>query len=103
LEIGAVEGEHLPYVKSNFSERWQTDIRYFRIDIEVKSLNQEDGIVVLSGRGKVIKAYLDASDLRRFPDEYFDRIMATCLILHLEDIPKSLMEWRRVLKVGRSI
>jgi ubiquinone/menaquinone biosynthesis C-methylase UbiE len=29
--------------------------------------------------------------------------MATCLILHLEDIPKSLMEWRRVLKVGRSI
>ncbi len=103
LELGAAEGEHLPYVKSNFLEYWQTDVRYSRVDIEVNSFTQEDGIMPPRGGGKVIKAHLDASDLRRFPDEYFDRIVATCLILHLEDIPKSLMEWRRVLKVGGSI
>jgi ubiquinone/menaquinone biosynthesis C-methylase UbiE len=33
-----------------------------------------------------------------FPDAKFDRIIATCLVVHLKNIEKALLEWRRVLK-----
>jgi len=35
-----------------------------------------------------------------FPDQCFDRVIATCLIAHLKDPEVALTEWRRVLRKG---
>ena len=42
---------------------------------------------------------MNAEDLK-FSSSYFDRLIATCLIVHLNDPEKALREWRRVLKPG---
>jgi SAM-dependent methyltransferase len=91
LELGSGEGEHLQFVRSDFSEYLATDIDQVRLEKLSVELP-----------GKVGTQRVDAS-LLPFEDETFDRVIATCLIAHLPEPEKSLMEWRRVLKPGGSI
>ncbi len=91
LELGSGEGEHLQFVRSDFTEYLATDIDQVRLEKLSVELP-----------GKVGTQRVDAS-LLPFEDETFDRVIATCLIAHLPEPEKSLMEWRRVLKPGGSI
>ncbi len=91
LELGFGEGEHLQFVKSDFSE-------YLATDIDEKRLEK----VSAKLPSKVVTKKVDASNLP-FEDETFDRVIATCLIAHLQEPEKSLREWRRVLKPGGSM
>ena len=88
LELGFGEGEHLQFVKSDFSEYLATDIDEIRLQKLSTNLPS-----------KVSTQKVDAS-LLPFEGETFDRVIATCLIAHLQEPEKSLMEWRRVLKPG---
>jgi len=90
LELGATDGTHFAHVNHDFNE-------YLMTDIDLTSLNRID-FKNVDHRIKIMA--LDASDLSIFPDESFDRVIVTCLILHLQDPKKSLLEWRRVCKVN---
>lgn len=82
LELGANLGEHLPYVKDNFSSYVLTDYR----NTGFKTTNT-----------KVSFAVVDAQDLS-FRDEGFDRVLMTCVLHHLSDPERCLREIRRVTK-----
>jgi phosphatidylethanolamine/phosphatidyl-N-methylethanolamine N-methyltransferase len=88
LELGFGEGEHLSFVAPDFA-------KYVATDLDAERLERF--------RPKLIeKAELmqcDASALP-FPDDSFDRVIATCLIAHLNNPESALIEWRRVLKPG---
>ncbi len=84
LEVGAGFANH-----KNFVSSYKT---YIQSDILYPSSNGED-----SSNGKV---YVDAHDLSRFKNNEFDRLIATCLLIHLDNPHKALMEWRRVVKPG---
>ena len=88
LELGFGEGEHLSFVAPDFA-------KYVATDLDAERLERF--------RPKLIeKAELmqcNASALP-FPDDSFDRVIATCLIAHLNNPESALIEWRRVLKPG---
>jgi ubiquinone/menaquinone biosynthesis C-methylase UbiE len=88
LELGYGEGEHLAFVKNDFSTYVATDIDKSRLKIP-KSQNTN----------RIILQKVDAEKLP-FDDQVFDRIIATCLIAHLKYPEEALSEWRRVLKPG---
>lgn len=87
LELGAGNGEHFQFVKHNFDEYYMTDIQ----DINLES-NFQDSRVILKK--------VDCTNLETFQDGYFDRLIATCLLVHLKDPHLALSEWRRVVKEG---
>ena len=86
LEVGAGTGEHFPYVRHSFDSYLETDVR-------------------------IPEGMSDPTDPRRrfeiadaqalhFEDHQFERVIATCLLLHLPDPEAALIEWRRVTKAG---
>jgi phosphatidylethanolamine/phosphatidyl-N-methylethanolamine N-methyltransferase len=89
LEVGAGHGQHLKYVKHDFSEYHETDYR-------VSNLPDRSSIK----EKKVIQCRADATNLEDFKDDQFDRVISTCLIVHLEKPEIALQEWRRVTKHG---
>jgi len=90
LELGAGSGEHLPFVKCDYQEYVMSDIA-----------GPNDRMVTILDKHKFTKFLnLDAHNLRELPDKFFDRVVATCLIVHLSDPFLALSEWRRVLKPG---
>lgn len=85
LELGATSENHLNYVNCTYNEYHLTDLN------EVKLLNfKEDK--------KVIVRQLNASDFTDEPSNFYDRIIVTCLILHLDEIEHALNEWKRATK-----
>jgi phosphatidylethanolamine/phosphatidyl-N-methylethanolamine N-methyltransferase len=94
LEIGAGEGEHLKYVNPNFS-------KYILSDISVrKNLDLDRKIASYAALGiEVLQIEADAANLP-FGDATFDRIISTCVLLHMNDPQAALREMRRVAKPG---
>jgi phosphatidylethanolamine/phosphatidyl-N-methylethanolamine N-methyltransferase len=88
LELGFGEGEHLSFVAEDFAE-------YLATDLDVKRLERFRPKLIPNT--KLMQC--DAMSLP-FPDESFDRVIATCLIAHLRNPELALTEWRRVLKEG---
>lgn len=88
LELGFGEGEHLSFVTSDFAE-------YLATDLDAKRLERFRPKLIANA--KLMQC--DAMSLP-FPDQSFDRVIATCLIAHLRDPELALTEWRRVLKKG---
>lgn len=88
LELGFGEGEHLSFVTSDFAE-------YLATDLDAKRLERFRPKLIANA--KLMQC--DAMSLP-FPDQSFDRVIATCLIAHLRDPELALIEWRRVLKKG---
>ena len=89
LEIGAGQGQHVKFVKHAWKSYLETDIRLDLLKRATKSRLQQQGLE---------QAYADAEDLQNFGDESFDRVIVTCVLAHLKDAEKALLEWRRVLK-----
>jgi ubiquinone/menaquinone biosynthesis C-methylase UbiE len=91
LEVGAGEGEHMDFVAPDFAEYIATDLDSTRLeklnDRNIKNL-------------KV--ASVDAAKTP-YPDQHFDRVIATCLLAHMLKPEETLQEWRRILKPGGSL
>ena len=91
LELGYGEGEHFQFVQKDFEE-------YVALD------RDEERLMMISNKAdyRLLKKVGDAQ-LLDFPDETFDRVIATCLLAHLDDPDHALEEWCRVLKKGGSL
>jgi ubiquinone/menaquinone biosynthesis C-methylase UbiE len=86
LEVGAGGGQHVKFCKQNYSEYIMTDLR-------PKNLPESNGNI-FSDRRSI------SADSLPYPDNNFDRVIATCLLAHIRDPEKALQEWLRVLKVS---
>ena len=84
LEIGAGNGEHLKFVSRDFA-------RYYATDIREKNLEN-----ILGGE-KVVKEIQNAQSLT-YKDNFFDRVIITCVLVHLEKPENAIAEMRRVIK-----
>lgn len=90
LEIGVGEGEHIQFVQPSYRKYVALDIDEVRLqkisEMDIKSLE------VMQGNAEKLD----------FDDATFDRVIATCLLVHLLEPEKALQEWHRVLKPGGS-
>jgi phosphatidylethanolamine/phosphatidyl-N-methylethanolamine N-methyltransferase len=86
LEIGVGHGEHFGFVKHSFDSYHMCDIR--------ESINQN-----LLRDSRVSFTQADVEFLP-FSDNYYDRVIVTCLLHHLNNPEKAMQEILRVLKPG---
>jgi len=91
LELGVGEGEHIQFVTADFD-------KYVAYDLD------GDRLQLISGFG-IPNLQIQQGDAQplSFPDATFDRLIATCLLVHLVDPEKALREWERVLKPGGTL
>jgi ubiquinone/menaquinone biosynthesis C-methylase UbiE len=94
LEVGAGDGAHLHFVKHKYLNYYETDIRIPRQvdDPTVK-------VCTTTNASRLVREFADVLDLH-YGDNQFDRVIATCLMLHLEKPEVALSELRRVTKNG---
>lgn len=92
LELGAGSGEHYPYVAKSYNE-------YVLSDLDVTLLNhfKEQKI-----EGVKVKK-INAETLMFIKDNTYDRLIATCLLAHLNHPVQALQRWREVVKSGGTI
>ncbi len=84
LEVGSGHGQHFQHVKCKFQEYIELDLR----DLEVRDFSDANRKQVQG----------NAEDLQGFETNSVDRLIATCLLVHLPNPEKALMEWRRVVR-----
>lgn len=89
LELGAGNGQHSRYVREEFSKYFLSDLR-------------PENLPVSTDKMISLPQSIDAENLP-FPDNSFDRVIATCLIAHLYRPEIAIREWQRVTKRGGSI
>jgi len=90
LEIGAGNLEHYPFVLHERDEFIATDIRECGLS---PCLPESWG----AEQGSFVFIQADAMKLP-FPDNYADRIVAGCVLMHLPDPSLAVKEWQRVCK-----
>jgi phosphatidylethanolamine/phosphatidyl-N-methylethanolamine N-methyltransferase len=92
LEVGSGAGDHKHFVKHNYSTYYETDIRF-------PDGTFEPGTSPKPGESKlnVVREIADVMHLQ-YVDGFFDRVIATCLLLHLTDPESALLEIKRVTK-----
>lgn len=88
LEVGAGSGDYRSHAQPNFARYVELDLRKIPISDEKVAVEKVVG---------------DAQDLSRFGDGEFDRVVATCVLVHLDNPLRALREWRRVVKLGGSL
>ena len=86
LEIGAGKGELFQYVTGDFEEYFMTDISPWG-ESEIRKITKAD---------KRIKFELQNIEKLNYPDNYFDRVLVTCVVTHVDEPFKALEELRRV-------
>ena len=91
LELGAGEGEHIDFVAPDYADYIATDLDSERLERlssrNIKNLRVES---------------VDAA-CTPYADQYFDRLIATCLLAHMLKPEETLQEWRRIIKPGGSL
>ena len=80
-------GNHENFVKHSYDSYVKTDLLFPK---EVESINKDK---------KIISKYQDATSLKDFADDSVDRLISTCLIVHLNNTESALEEWKRVVKL----
>lgn len=90
MEVGAGHGQHAAFLRSNAE-------RYIEIDIDPALAPPK---VRFANAVPVERFTANAEDLSGFADNSVDRLIATCLLAHLNNTDKALSEWRRVVKPG---
>jgi ubiquinone/menaquinone biosynthesis C-methylase UbiE len=91
LEVGAGAGEHVDFVSPDYAE-------YVATDLDSKRLEK----IAERNLPNLKVATIDAQ-VTNFPDNHFDRVIATCLLAHMLKPEETLLEWRRILKPGGSL
>jgi ubiquinone/menaquinone biosynthesis C-methylase UbiE len=92
LEVGAGHGQHYKYVKDDYKNYLMTDMR--------PTLLRD--LVIDNPRIKTEAKSVNAEELP-YRDNEFDRLIATCLLIHLRDPEKALREWKRDVRPGGTI
>lgn len=90
LEIGAGTGEHVPFIRHSFDEYVLTDLDAKTLEIAAKKLTGQ-------AAGKIIFEAQQGSTLP-YPDDSFDRVIASHVLEHIYQPHLALREWRRVAK-----
>ena len=87
LEVGGNIGEHIKFVQEDFKTYLLTDYR----QTGFKSLNS--------------RIRFEVADVQNlpYPNESFDRVIATCLVHHVPDLERTLKEMLRVVKKNGQI
>jgi phosphatidylethanolamine/phosphatidyl-N-methylethanolamine N-methyltransferase len=85
LEVGAGEGQHFKFIKHNYNLYIENDIR--------ESIHQ-------TFSNQLQKNLSNAEDLDGIESNSVDRLIATCLLVHLLEPEKALQNWSRVVKKG---
>jgi phosphatidylethanolamine/phosphatidyl-N-methylethanolamine N-methyltransferase len=93
IEVGAGTGIHFGFVQHAF-------IRYALTDLREASL--EKARASFAHDPRVTCSVADAQDLP-YDDWSFDRLIATCLLIHLPEPEKALIEWRRVVRPNGAV
>jgi phosphatidylethanolamine/phosphatidyl-N-methylethanolamine N-methyltransferase len=86
LEVGAGNGQHLNFIKQDYFSYEMTDLRPEMLP------NQHEKVTV--NKNSI------SADQLPYPDHFFDRVIASCLIAHLNEPQIALSEWKRVVKQG---
>lgn len=92
LEVGAGTGEHIQFVRHRFYE-------YVLTDLDPKTLNVARAKLAGTHDGKIGFEVQTGGELA-YPDNTFDRLIATHVLEHIYKPHLALKEWRRVLKDG---
>jgi ubiquinone/menaquinone biosynthesis C-methylase UbiE len=87
LEIGSGNYEHMKFVRHDFGS-------YTCVDLRTPNREAPENL-----KHKLSFVRADATELP-FADESFDRVLSTCLLMHLNTPVQALEEWERVLKFG---
>jgi ubiquinone/menaquinone biosynthesis C-methylase UbiE len=95
LEVGAGTGIHLRHVRHAFDEYWMTDLNLPFLERAAASDRPRV-------KGEVRIDRQDAASLT-FPEDTFDRLIATHVLEHLPEPHRVLREWTRVLKPGGTL
>lgn len=87
VELGAGNFEHLQYVRHDYNEYLCVDLR-------------QPTTQVMKRLAPFPKAHFTKGDAQRvnLPDNFADRVVATCLLMHLPDPIQALREWQRICK-----
>jgi ubiquinone/menaquinone biosynthesis C-methylase UbiE len=93
IELGAGNGEHFTYVKNEYSLYYLTD----NSDYQIKELKKK-----FKGTKKVKIKKIDIEQID-FKENSFDRVIITCLLHHIPDLPKALSEVRRITRTGGQV
>jgi ubiquinone/menaquinone biosynthesis C-methylase UbiE len=94
LELGATNFKHVQYVKHKFGKYILTDIKSFE-PLQLVEEYRTKGLPLFKN---VYFEEADAQVLKRYKSNSIDRLIATCLILHLDSPKETLEEWRRVVR-----
>jgi len=95
VEIGAGTGEHLPFVRHRFDEYTLTDLDGKTLAVAKSKLKPPQ-----SG---VLKFEVQTGGSLAYPDNTFDRLVATHVLEHIVNPHLVLKEWGRVLKDGGTL
>lgn len=90
LEIGAGTGEHLAFVKHGFDQ-------YVLTDLDSRTLAVAKGKIGAM-HGDRVSFETQSGDGLSFPDNSFDRVIATHVLEHIYRPHLALKEWARVVK-----
>jgi len=90
IEVGSGSGQHFNCSKLQPKEYLEVDLRNPESKSTASIKNFENRRFVQD----------DAIYLAKIPDKYFDGLIATCLLAHLQDMETALINWRRVVKPG---
>jgi ubiquinone/menaquinone biosynthesis C-methylase UbiE len=86
LELGAGTGQHFRYVQHKFDKYIESDIRS-NVKLNRKSFRDS----------RLSFKVIDAQNLSQFKTGSIDRIISSCVLIHLDNPFKALCEWRRVI------
>lgn len=92
LEIGAGTGEHLPFVRHTYNKYVLTDIDPGTLDLAKKKLGK-----IYDDR---VEFEVQTGEKLAYPDNSFDRVIASHILEHIYQPHLALKEWSRVLKKG---
>ena len=83
IEIGAGKGHYRRAAKPNFTE-------YVELDLRMDSAAETPGVTRIEGNG-------EATGLE---SNSFDRLVATCVLVHLDNPRTALNDWKRIVRPG---
>ena len=96
LELGGGSGEHLPFVE------WLPNNRYVSLDLRTPITHDHMDKVSPELKSKLQFVTGNAESIP-YADSFFDRVLMTCLLHHVQDPLGVLLEMRRVAKPGAEI
>jgi len=98
LEIGANRGEHLTFVRHSYDVYVELDLAC--PDRASEGLNRTTSVKSDNSHDKVV-AFVQG-DVQHLPhaSRSFDRVIPTCVLHHVNDAEKALLEVRRVTRPG---